>query len=348
MKLIPIVLSLALLGAAHANDENMNSDSCDYTGTEGPIFNGPLVNSFRVLTKNQFGKDVYDCELRLRASGSSLSAAVPLFDFIGVQEVLEDEYDLFDACDGLEFVDSITQNGDYPYHQWGYPRAGGGLLDHGGDGGLGYFSRWNVSDFKSYNMGYGQVGHREHGFIFTRVWVSSIMAVDVYVVHLHSGSDRRSTRWNELVELSNAIHEQSASSGYPVLIMGDFNIGGPNPTASNCGGNDGYDDIMMLLGNPRDLWLEAHSQDSIEGATFNGNLNTLAAGSYKRIDFIFAPEHPLLTNSEYELVVANPNDVVLNKVSVRFDLWDSDHFGIEGNFEIRRRISSAAMMSIIL
>jgi len=96
------------------------------------------------------------------------------------------------------------------------------------------------------------------GIIFARIEVpGTTLTLDVYVTHLHaSDADDcdRCCRKQELQRLATFIRNNSSRSGNPVIVMGDFNISGP----PNCCGNEGYEDMMSVLGNPRDLWFELH------------------------------------------------------------------------------------------
>jgi hypothetical protein len=100
-------------------------------------------------------------------------------------------------------------------------------------------------------------------------------------------------------------------SQFPVLIAGDFNVGGPasgderlaheaDPSGHPYGGNPGYDFMMNYFAQPRDLWLEAHphARDADDGFSYDAVTNHLAYDAYReRIDYLLAPEHPVCKKS---------------------------------------------------
>ena len=178
------------------------------------------------------------------------------------------------------------------------------------------------------------------GVLFARVPIDAgafgNVYIDTYVTHLHSASSllglrdcNRSCRRSELMELAGFIRAKSAQSGNPILVMGDFNIGGPNPTSDQCAGNHGYNDIMQELRSPRDLWLEAHPNE--QGATHEG----------QRIDFMFVLTDPYFTNTRYELTIGDLRDVRLVKwrIPEHLALYPgrqvSDHYGIDAILHVQ-------------
>jgi hypothetical protein len=115
----------------------------------------------------------------------------------------------------------------------------------------------SIQEFRDLNWTYQSWPEALQGVILARVRIPNTpVTIDVYVLHLHAASDGcdRCCREEELQELVEFIEAHSPCSGNPVIVMGDFNIGGP-PT---CCGNQGYEDILTALRNPRDLWWEAH------------------------------------------------------------------------------------------
>ena len=198
-----------------------------------------------------------------------------------------------------------------------------------------------------------------HGFIFARIFLRyPDIAVDTYVVHLNSDGTspnkcELACKRGMLKQLREGIHERSATSGFPVLIMGDFNIGGPN--SEECNGNPGYADIMEQLGYPKDVWLEAHPNET--GTTFIGlilrppydELNEVLPEPDERIDFMFVPDDPYLVNSTYEITIKAPITDQKKDWTVRIRDWngDSDHNGLEAELEIRRKLNWATITNII-
>jgi len=345
------------------------SNSCEYTGPPAPP-RGSVIGQLRVMTMNVWGQNQDSerkCEARLRYIGERLANQQTLFDVIGLTEVHPDYVGM--TCDGKELVDGLRVNGEYKSNKarWGHPETP--ALDY--DGGTSIFStsEFDWAPYKDHVERYSPhyQWRTAHGFVFARIpLVREITRpdgrvakdhragmVDVYVTHLYSkgeGSSRcdQQCRYGQLQQLARGIHERSADSGNPVLVMGDFNIGGPNPTTRTCEGNPGYGDIMDVLRNPRDIWLEAHPNQ--RGTTEIGD-------SHKRIDFIFALTDPYFTNSTRQLVISRPESVKLidwempgydvPTVSGLYttNVWKegpfpvSDHYGIEATFEVHRPAS---------
>ena len=182
-----------------------------------------------------------------------------------------------------------------------------------------------------------------HGILFARVWLDyPDIAVDTYVVHLFWKGKYADTRCDsacrvaEAAQLRVAIHERSADSGFPVLVMGDFNLGGPNPDMATCEGHDGYDAFIESLGNPMDVWLEAHPQG-------NGETH-----SDERIDMMFIPDDPYLVNSEYKLVIPDSTSIRIQDWSVLGIGPIPDHSGLEADLELRKKLSYAAVVAAVL
>ncbi len=296
------------------------------------------------------------CQARLRYIGERLANETPLFDVIGLTEVHPDY--AFVTCDGEKLVDGLRVNGQYTGKKarWGHPETR--ALHYDGGTSLFSTSEFDWTPYKEHVERYSPKYQTRtaHGFVFGRIPIVRAIAgrdggvaqdhragmVDVYVTHLYSKGDgstacNQECRYQQLQQLAQGIHRRSATSGNPVLVMGDFNIGGPNPTADSCAGNTGYGDIMELLRNPRDLWLEAHP----------GRTGTTLTGSPQRIDYIFLLTDPYFTNSSRELVLSSANDVKLIDWHLPGyslgEVWRpgpfavSDHYGIEATLEVQQR-----------
>jgi hypothetical protein len=353
------------------------SSSCDYTGPPAPP-QGAKLGEFRLMTMNVFGQNKDSerkCQARLKYIGERIAKATPRFDVIGLTEVHPDY--VYVTCDGDELVDGLQVRGEYKGKKarWGHPETP--ALHY--DGGTSLFStqEFDWSPYSDHVERYDPIYQTRtaHGFIFARIplvrtttranggTVTDHRAgeVDVYVTHLYSkgsGSTAcdQECRYAQLKQLARGIHRRSANSGNPVLVMGDFNIGGPNPTASSCDGNTGYGDIMEVLRNPRDLWLEAHP-------TQRGS--TSVDRPTQRIDYIFLLTDPYFTNSPNDLVLSSASSVKLidwempgysvtetvpvegsvgfpQQTATQF-VWKagpfavSDHLGIEATLEVHRR-----------
>lgn len=320
---------------------------CSYTGRP-PAAVSNRRTRVRVLTQNAFGLDRdgdANCRARGQALGRHIANASPPFDVVALQE----HWEIFDAgisdCDPSHLTDAIWSTGRYRASNNYYRhRPRGEPLQLEVDGALSIFTLHPIEAFDENEWDHiprdGPV-KTLHGSTFSRIRLNdSGVRVDVYNVHLLAqGADGcdRACRRGELEELRDQIRSHSGGSGNPVLVMGDFNIGGP----PSCAGNERYQDIMQVLEGPRDLWLEAHPAD--DGFTVDCLLNSTLSGvepgcAYReRIDFMFAVESPRLTNSRYHLVLAAPGDIRVARIRRSNGGPVSDHFGIEATLELRER-----------
>ncbi len=224
----------------------------------------PLQAELRILTQNVFGKDDAYCDQRAAGFGHIVADAAPAYDVVGLTEYYSVfDFDLF-TCDSEHLLDAIRCSGRYTASSASrlfYPEAELFPLREV-DGGLGLFTMGTICDFVEMEFSHAPPGNDPYplqGTILCRVRVpATTLTVDVYVTHIHS-TFADGCNWcckqQELIELGNFIAQHSGRSGNPVILMGDFNIGGP-PT---CCGPKGYADIMALLGQPRDLWLEENA-----------------------------------------------------------------------------------------
>jgi len=220
-------------------------------GGENRVTAQPLQAQVRMLTHNVFGLDEENCHQRAAGFGHIVAHATPAFDIVGLQEYYDN---LFGVCpDSGILSDAIWCTGRYTnsdnYYRF-YPEA---FLRSGG---IGIFSMGSICDFHSMEFTYQDTPDALQGTILARVLLpGTTVTVDVYVTHIHArfaDDCDRCCRKGDLQELASFIATHSQRSGNPVIVMGDFNTGGP-PT---CCGNAGYDDIMEVLGSPRDVWYE--------------------------------------------------------------------------------------------
>lgn len=216
--------------------------------------------TLRLLTHNVFGKHERSCANRAAGFGYTVAHAAPAYDVVAVQEY----YNITDAnqftCDSGWLSDAIWCTGRYTQSQnyWRFnPEAEVFPLSEF-DGGQGIFTLGSICDFHEWEFSYQQAGALQ-GVVLSRIAIpGTTITLDVYNVHIHArfaDDCDRCCRKQELEELAALIAQYSRSSGNPVIVMGDFNTGGP----PSCCGNAGYDDIMAALGSPRDLWLEANT-----------------------------------------------------------------------------------------
>ena len=211
-------------------------------------------------------------------------------------------------------------------------------MDFETDGGQSIFTLHPIEEFDENEWNDNRFALQ--GSTFSRIKLNGTnIRVDFYNVHLLAeGADdcTPDCRREELQELRQEIIRHSKTSGNPVIVAGDFNIGGP----PSCEGNDRYTDIMEILENPRDLWLEAHP--NLNGFTEDCQSNTVLREvdpcvNSDRVDFMFLVESPNLTNSRYAVVLRDANDMQIAAFTRSNGKHVSDHFGIEATLDIRER-----------
>ncbi len=362
--------SLLLLGSCLEEDFSSFEADCEYI-PQPPHAVGELKATVRVLTANVYGQSQNSlsdflftgdevCQTRLKQVGAYLRDVQPRFDIVGLQEWHSDSVS---TCNGVVLKNRVDdsfqgpikepfapQEGyEFSHIRWSHPHAYGQT-----DGGIGiiskepfYWQNYGSGDFEDTFVDSANVvqfhprlkPRSAHGFVFARIYQHyPDIAIDTYIVHVNAtlaGPDQcdDACKVFMLEQLREGIHERSAESGFPVIVMGDFNIGGPNPPAEGCLGNPGYTAIMKNLGNPIDVWPQAHPGES--GSTYNWwNENP------RRLDYIFIPNDPYLTNSEYELVLLHDSVQTVDWGALLNQSNPSDHRGLKATIEIRQKVSS--------
>jgi endonuclease/exonuclease/phosphatase family metal-dependent hydrolase len=320
--------------------------------TLGGSLRGHLRKRLRVLTHNVYGLDGNLCQTRAREFGWRVAHAQPAYDIVGLQEYYNAPDFDYATCDRGPLSDSIWSTGRYRnpdnYYRH-FPE-----VDNGFDGGVGIFTLHPIVKFGDWEWrNDAQPPKAAEGFIFARIRLSSDLNLDTYVVHLNSNAGDPSGIANarrklQLQQLRDKITELSRGSGNPVIVMGDFNIGG----APSYNGNGGRDDIERMLRLANDLWADAWPNS--DGWTYDCAGNRLASGCSdrgERIDYIFVPTDPALTSSRYVVTVATRADVKVVRwrtVNARLSAIErniiganplpvSDHWGLEAVIEIRDR-----------
>jgi endonuclease/exonuclease/phosphatase family metal-dependent hydrolase len=190
----------------------------------GGDLRGHLWTRLKVLTHNVYGVKKDDCEERADKFGYMVAHAEPPYEIVGVQEY----YGHIATCNPDYLKNAIWSTGRYkntnnyrlfrPKVRW---RA---------NGGIGIFTLFSITKFAAvaWDKQTNRWPKASEGFIFARIKVpNSPIIVDVYVVHVGSGKKNRDKRRSHLEQLAKGIHERSQKSGNPVIVMGDFNIGGP-------------------------------------------------------------------------------------------------------------------------
>jgi endonuclease/exonuclease/phosphatase family metal-dependent hydrolase len=352
--------------------------ACAHTDRQ-PV--GRLVGSLRLLTYNVYGFDddlclggpclsgSNQCEIRQTALGEAIANATPPYDVVGVQE----HYDVLDfgtwTCDAKHLTNAVLSTNQFPYRLLHQPNGESVVGIPSGsftevDGGIGIFSRHVIAEKGSWEWPWTPWVFESptQGFIFARIRVPGVsdnVTVDVYVLHTYGNKEcNEACHAAELEMLAEKIHERSATSGNPVIVMGDFNIDGPPAEldAEDTISGLQYETVIReKLRSPTDLWLENHPGDF--GFTKRCNkaipncwyFNYNEADPTRRIDYIFVATDPYLTNSPYEVIVRNRDDVATRAVvAPAYGIHVSDHVGLEATIEIRRRQGTVTLPGNVL
>jgi endonuclease/exonuclease/phosphatase family metal-dependent hydrolase len=335
---------------------SQSSKICAYTA-------GYLHKKLNVLTYNVYGKpDDHpedDCSERAMHFGNEVANAEPAYDIVAVQEYYDNWDGGFLTCDSNHLREAIQSKGRYKNSNNHYLfRPGGWNVI---DGGIGIFTLHPIEESAQWEWGSTPLLEGAvQGFILARIGIPfTEVQIDVYVVHLYAAGDGcdRACRRQELNELAHTVAKRSRESGNPVIITGDFNIGGP-PSVCDGGaqcGNAGYEDIQAAFHYPRDVWLEAHpTEDGFThddcGVVFRGPYVPGPHGCNepggKRIDFILIPDSTYFVNTSYRLVIDDPDRVRV--VSYRYTgsyppfRRSSDHMAVAAELSVREKAWSVS------
>ncbi|MDB9786645.1 endonuclease/exonuclease/phosphatase family protein [Bacteriovoracaceae bacterium] len=298
----------------------------------GGDLRGKLKAKLRIMTHNVYGVFGADCDNRGIVLGSHIGNTKTPYDIVGVQEYYDSPF----TCDIDNFGHSIKRSGRY--RNGNNVRRFRPKASLQPNGGVGVYTLHAITQFKSWQWSNDNQGTLEgaEGFIFSRIKLNNKnISLDVYTVHLNSGRKNVARRRKQLKQLASKIKLFSATSGNPVIVMGDFNIGG-SPTFR---GNDGHEDINNILKRPHDLWTEV--RPITNGFSFDCETNLTAQDqdrgctSRMRIDYIYSITDPSLTNSPYLIKIGRQSDVDLLKLKTITGFHVSDHFGLFANIEIR-------------
>ena len=299
----------------------------------------------RVLSLNIYGKKEKSCKSRFKAIADHIKKADPPYDVISFNEHYNPKIKLWLSCDGGYLTKLIRKDARYRgkgksnLHK---PRGKFFQL-HGANS---LFTRHEITEsmWKRFRK------HRRilaNGFMLNRIKINEKLEVDIWTIHVESsGSDGcpYKCRASQVDDLHTAMIENAYDN--PTFIMGDFNIGGPFNYAHRDAhdnidaetfpypGNDGYDYIVPLLGNSKDVWIEANPNFKDGGYTFDcWNNNTIKSKcSYReRIDYIFQPTEPWFQGQSHSIKILESN-IVKWKTPKGQDV--SDHYGVDATFLI--------------
>lgn len=306
------------------------------------------VRTVRVLTYNIYGRRKKDCEERYKALARQVLAAEPPYDVVALNEHWRVPADPWFTCDADVLTRALEADGRYAGPERSVrhrPRAEEFPEVSGGDS---VFTLHRISESREGKFTNGRTIPLS-GFVLARVALAPGVELDVWGVHLEAESDGcgRDCRKEQLKRLASSVEllsglPQKGRGGNPVLVLGDFNIGGPASILDQppYPGNPGYDDILETLRKPRDLWLEVGSKAG-PGYTYDCAENkTQDCKGRERIDYALLPEAPALFNPSSEWVLSLRSvSVVRWKTDSGQDV--SDHYGLDATLELRRRSGGA-------
>ena len=308
---------------------------------EGSPSQGELVATVRVLVYNVYGRKEKDCAERYEALAAEVLAASPPYDIVALQEHWKVPLDPWFTCDAAVMTRALEADGRYAGKGRSIrhlPSSGGAFEVAGGNS---VFTRHRIVASHEDSFDNGRRIPLS-GFALARVELSAGVELDLWDVHLEAASDGcdQPCRKKQAADVAAAVERFSGSpgeerSGNPVLVVGDFNVGGPLSVSEKppYAGNAGYDDVLVALRRPRDLWLEGGSGD---GFTYDcANNPTQTCKGRERIDYMFLPEDPALLAPTAPLVlVPKTASVVRWKTPKGRDV--SDHYGLDATLELRR------------
>jgi endonuclease/exonuclease/phosphatase family metal-dependent hydrolase len=298
--------------------------------------------TIRVLTHNIYGRHEADCETRYKALARHILSANPPYDIVALQEHWRVPHDHWISCDDSVLTKALEADGRYKGKDRSVkhkPATDDVLQAAGGNS---VFTLHSIVDEWDGHWVNGK-DLPLSGYLLTRVEVAPGAVIDLWNAHLEAGADgcdddcrwEQATDFGAIVELFSGGHEKGKAPN-PVLIVGDFNTGGPMTKTEKppFAGNGGYDTMMDAMRYPRDLWLEL---GSAPGFTYDCTLNPIGKCGYReRIDYVLLPEdkHILSPETAYYLV---PKSVGVVRWLTDDGKPVSDHFGLDATFELRPR-----------
>jgi hypothetical protein len=316
-----------------------------------------VVKTFRILHLNIYGREKAGCKERFRSQAEHILSAMPRYDIITLNEHWRSSIAelVGHSCDGNVLSDAILADPRYRSEKGrsrsrlSYPKGHWYKLHvNGGDS---IITSERIADFKSFVFGRtnnAQIG----GYSLARVEFMPGVALDTWFTHLEARSDdcNEACLQSQMRNIADSVARHSSQSGNPVIVTGDFNMGGPPGLAMLEAheldaetfpyvGNEGYDFWMSYFKNPRDLWIESlrtRNDRVTEGATAEPRKNPLIGehGLGERIDFMFVPRNRAYVNSSLKLRLKSM-DVVRWETPRGVPV--SDHYGLDATIEIVRR-----------
>lgn len=309
---------------------------------------GKFLKSLRILHYNIYGKDEKDCLERFRTIGRKINEASPKYDIVSFNEHYDPMVELWMSCDGDVMSKALQReglyrdsNGQVRNHKF-YPKG----RTFQANGGNSLFTLYNITKFDWWKFKNTRRAIA-NGFTFNRIEVTKDLSIDFWTIHMESnGSDGCSDecRFKQFKQMADM--QEKLRVGNPVIVAGDFNVGGPkslrererhlqNPWAFPYDGNGGYERIMNFYENPIDVWLLKNPRGMESAASTYDCLNNTTIKSncryQERIDYIMLPTSQTYQTVRYELEVK----------SIRKLRWltpdgtdVSDHYGLEATIDI--------------
>ena len=312
------------------------------------LVKGKLLKTIRILTLNVYGKQKRNCEERLRTIGERVLSATPAYDIVSFNEHYDPKVKLWLSCDGDILTNSILKDGRYDdaknkvrYHQQ-YPKG----RIYQVNGGNSLFTLHDIKKFDYWKFS----NHRKfvaNGFMMNRIKIQDDLTIDVWTAHMESkGKDKCSDkcRMKQFRQIINKIEKHKSDN--PVVLLGDFNIGGPvnltekekhieNSVDAPYRGNIGYEKMLTHMQQPTDVWLEVnkdlHSSQSFTFDCYRNRTTYQSCEDRYRIDFIFIPKSYRYQSGKH-IIEVESSEIVRWKTDSGQDV--SDHYGVEATLKI--------------
>lgn len=293
--------------------------------------------SVRVLVQNIYGRREKNCEERYKALAKQILSASPPYDVVALNEHWKVRGDRWFSCDADVLTKALEAGGLKGIKH--LPQTDDALQVAGGNS---VFSPHPIVD--AYENRF--VNSRDlplSGFVLARVELTPGVVLDLWDAHLEAGSDGcdDDCRWEQAADFGSSVElfsglPEKGKTGNPVLIVGDFNTGGPLAKSDKppFPGNGGYENIIEALGDPRDLWLEFGSGD---GYTYDCQTNqTQNCKGRERIDYVFLPEDPKVLHPSSPFVLL-PRAISVVRWKTSSGQPVSDHYGLDVTLELLQR-----------
>lgn len=315
----------------------------------------------RFLHLNVYGRDKKECIERFKEIAKRIHAAKPAYDIITLNEHWNTIKFKGLACDGQLLTNLITSTGVYRDSDKAVrslthlPRSESSDWLIAANGGNSIFTKHSIIyDYSSVFVNSGRMPLM--GSSLVRVKIDNQLTIDMWLTHLEANVDgcfdEDDCRLEQLDSVAANIDIFSSPSEgrkttNPVLLVGDFNIGGPrnnyerlkhlnNPQNPEFKykGNPGYEWIMEYFKeDTRDLWLEANKLNLPIGYTYDCLNNDLLTCKYQnRLDYFFVIGEEFF-NAKPSFTTKLKSIQMLYNWKTQNGLPVSDHYGLDVTLE---------------